>query len=231
MTRAPSPPSRKGASARQSGAAQAGLDPRQGADLAGIPRNAPPDARAQAQHGLRRSGLPQYRRVLEAEARHGDDPGQRLHPRLQLLQCGDRPARPARPARAGACRRSRGAAGPQPYRRHLGRSRRSRGWRRRALRAHHPRHPRGRARHHHRGADPRFPARRTARSRRWSRPGPTSSTTISRPCRGFMPRCGRARAISIRCASWTGSRSSTPPCSPNPASWSGSARTRRKCCR
>ena len=61
-----------------------------------------------------------------------------------------------------------------------------------------------RAGHDDRGADARFPAQGRARSRRWSRRGPTSSTTISRPCRGSMPRCGRARAISPRCGCSTG---------------------------
>ena len=45
--------------------------------------------------------------MLEGEARDGDDPRPRLHPRLHLLQRRDRPARPARPARAGARRRRR----------------------------------------------------------------------------------------------------------------------------
>ena len=46
---------------------------------------------------------------------------------------------------------------------------------------------------------PDFLQARTARSRPSSRRGPTCSTTISKPCRGSMPRCGRARAISPRC--------------------------------
>jgi tetratricopeptide (TPR) repeat protein len=37
------------------------------------------------QHRVRGSGVPEYRRVLEQEARDGDDPGRHLHPRLRLL--------------------------------------------------------------------------------------------------------------------------------------------------
>ena len=44
------------------------------------------------------------------------------------------------------------------------------------------------ARDHDRGADAGFPAQRQARSRRWSRRGPTSSTTISKPCRRNISR-------------------------------------------
>ena len=93
----PAPP-RKGGAARQSEPAQAAVDPGQGAGLARIPRDPPADARAQPAHRVRRGGLPQYRRVLEGEARDGDDPRRGLHPRLHLLQCRDRAARSARPA-------------------------------------------------------------------------------------------------------------------------------------
>ena len=93
----------------------------------------------EAEHRLRGGGLPEYRRVLEGEARDRDDPGRRLHPRLHLLQRRDRAARPARPARAGAGRAKRWRKlGLQPRRRHLGRSRRSGRWRRRAFRADDP---------------------------------------------------------------------------------------------
>ena len=38
------------------------------------------------------AACPEYRRVLEAEARHGNDPRRHLHPRLRILQCEDRDA-------------------------------------------------------------------------------------------------------------------------------------------
>ena len=44
-------------------------------------------------------------------------------------------------------------------------------------------------------------------------------------------RCGRARAISIRSGCCSGSRRSTRPSSPNPASWSDSAKSVTRCCR
>ncbi len=47
-----------------------------------------------AQHRVRGGGLPEYRRMLEAEARDGDDPRPGVHARLHVLQCRDRPARP-----------------------------------------------------------------------------------------------------------------------------------------
>ena len=156
----------------------------------------------------------------------GDDPRRRLHARLHLLQCRDRPAGSARPARARARRRGGRRARARACRRHLGRSRRSRRRRRRAFRAHHRGDPRRRRRHDDRGADPGFPAQGRARSKPSSRPSPTSSTTISKPCRVFMPRCGRARDISTRCGCSTGPSGSIRRCSPNRGSWSGSARTR-----
>ena len=81
-------PSRKGASARPGGAAQAGLDPRQGAGLrAAIAETREIVQVAQAGHRLRRGRLPQHRRVLGQEARHLHDHGRDLHARLRLLQC------------------------------------------------------------------------------------------------------------------------------------------------
>ena len=70
----------------------------QGAGFAGISRDAPADSRAPAQYSLRRGSLSEYRRVLEVEARDGDDPRQHLHARLHLLQRRDRAAGPARSA-------------------------------------------------------------------------------------------------------------------------------------
>jgi uncharacterized membrane protein YeaQ/YmgE (transglycosylase-associated protein family) len=43
-------------------------------------------AREQSRHRVRGGRLPQYRRVLGQEARHHDDHGRDLHPRLRLLQ-------------------------------------------------------------------------------------------------------------------------------------------------
>ncbi len=106
-------------------AAQARLDPGQGADQPGLSRDAPADARAQPRHGVRGSGLPEHRRVLDQEARDGDDPRRHLHARLRLLQRQDRHAARGRSARAGACRDCRGRAWPRAYRRDVGRPRRS----------------------------------------------------------------------------------------------------------
>ena len=65
-------------------------------------RDPAPDARVRAAHRLRGGGLPQYRRVLDAEARDLDDHGRHLHAGLRLLQRRHRHARRARPARARA---------------------------------------------------------------------------------------------------------------------------------
>ena len=138
----------KGASAGQPDPAQARLAAGQGAGLARIPGDAAADARIAAQHRLRGSRLPEHRRVLEGKARDGHDPRPGVHARLHLLQCRDRPARPARPARAAARRRGGRGARAVARRRHLGRPRRSRRRRGRAVRAHHRGDPR-------RGARPR----------------------------------------------------------------------------
>ena len=64
------------------------------------------------QHRVRRSELPEHRRVLGAEARDLHDHGRHLHARLRVLQRQDRPAGAARRAGAGARSptRSRGSA-------------------------------------------------------------------------------------------------------------------------
>ena len=46
--------------------------------------------------------------------------------------------------------------------------------------------------------------RKDGAPRSWSRPSPTCSTTIWKPCRRFISPCGRARAISIRCGCCSG---------------------------
>ncbi len=45
---------------------------------------------------------------------------------------------------------------------------------------------------------------RTARSKKWSKQSPTRSTIIWKPCPRSISRCGRARAISIRCGCCNG---------------------------
>ena len=64
-----------------------------------------------------------------------------------------------------------------------------------------------------------------------ARQNPTCSTTIWKRYRRAISRCGRARVISIRSGCCSGSRKSIRPSSPNPASWSASARSVTKCCR
>ena len=99
--------------------------------------------------------------------------------------------------------RRRRRAWPRAYRHHLGRSRRPARRRRFAVRE----GDRGAAPHHaqhdDRDPDARFPQQGAKpRSKRSSRRGPTSTTTISRPCRGSIRRSARARAIMPRCACW-----------------------------
>jgi hypothetical protein len=91
--------------------AQARLDPRQGADVSAGYAATRELMRAQPRHGVRGSGLPEHRRVLDQEARDGDDPGRHLHPRLRLLQREDRHAARGRSAGAAACRRCRAELG------------------------------------------------------------------------------------------------------------------------
>jgi lipoate synthase len=59
----------------------------------------------------------------------------------------------------------------------------------------------------------------------------TSSTTISKPCRGSMARCGRARDIFTRCACSITQNTSTRRSSQNRGSWSGSAKGAPRYCR
>ena len=178
------------------GAAQARLDPRQGAGLGRLWRDAAHRAREQSAHGVRGGGLPEYRRVLGEEARHLHDHGRHLHAGLRLLQRQDRAARAARSARAGTRRRGGREARPRACRRHLGRPRRSRRRRRRAFRPGDPRHPRALPGDHDRGADAGFPAQGRRRRDGGGGAGRTCSTTISKRCRRNISRCGRARAIS-----------------------------------
>ena len=176
-------PPGEGAPARYADAAQARLDPGQGARLAGLSRDDGDRPRARPRHGLRGGRLPEHRRVLVEEARHLHDHGRHLHARLRLLQCADRHCRgrSIRPSRSGSpTRRAKlGLAhvvitsvdrddladgGAAHFAETIA-----------AIRA--------AERGDHRGADARLPAqgRRGRDGRR--RASPTSSTTTSRPCR------------------------------------------------
>ncbi len=83
---------------------------------------------------------------------------------------------------------------------HLGRSRRSSRWRRRALRADIRRSARAARQPRSKCSRP-ISCARTARSQPWWRPSQTCSTTTSKPCLRNISRCGRVRAISPRCGS------------------------------
>ena len=103
-------PSGEGAPRRRPAAAQARLDPGQGADLRGLQAHPRHPAREPPRHRLRGGRLPERRRVLEPGPRHDDDHGRGLHPRLHLLQRRDRTAGRARRLRAGAGRGRGGEA-------------------------------------------------------------------------------------------------------------------------
>ena len=96
-------PSGKGAAARHARAAEARLDPGEGAGRAGLRPDARGAARASPRHGVRGGGVPEYRRVLGQAPRHLHADGRYLHARLRLLQCAHGKARRAR------CRASRPA--------------------------------------------------------------------------------------------------------------------------
>ena len=111
-----------------------------------------------AAHGVRGSGLPEYRRVLVAAPRHHDDHGRHLHARLRFCNVAHRPAgcagsdEPARVADAVAKLGLKHVVITSVDRDDLPDGGAG------ALRRRHPRHPRRRPGHHHRGADARFPA-------------------------------------------------------------------------
>lgn len=71
---------------------QARLASGEGADQPGIFRDASADAAAEAEYRVRGSGVPQYWRMLEPEARDCDDLGRNVHAGLCFLQCEDRHA-------------------------------------------------------------------------------------------------------------------------------------------
>ncbi len=151
-------PSREGAPAGFSRAAQAGLDPRQGAGLARLCGDAADREGERPAHRVRRGRLPQHRRVLGEEARDLHDHGRHVHARLRVLQREDRAARRARRKGAGACRAGGGEARPQPRGHHLGRPRRPRRRRRAPFRRSHHGDPRRDPADHDRSADAGFPA-------------------------------------------------------------------------
>jgi hypothetical protein len=163
-------------------------------------------------HGLSTSWSPSARRRAAPmranagrRARHDDDHGRDLHPRLHLLQRGHGAAQDLDVFEPGPRGRCGAEAGAEPRGHHLGRPRRPRRWRGGAFRHDHPRDPQTRARHHDRDPDARFPEMR--RQRAWrssSRRNPMSSTTISKPCPASTSRSGPARATSIPCGCCSG---------------------------
>ena len=227
---APASP-RKGEPAGCAVAAETGLDQGARAEHARLCRHPQDREGERPRHGVRGGRLPEYRRVLGQEARHLHDHGGHLHAGLRVLQRQDRHARRARRLGAGTCRGSHLQARACPCRGDLGRSRRSRRRRRRAFRANHPRHPRALPDHDHRDPDARLPAQgRRAGSGRGGqarRVQPQSGNRAVALSHAFA----RARAISIRSGCCSGSRRSIRPSSPNPASWSASARSGTRCCR
>ena len=169
---------------RTASAAQARLDPRQGAGVARLCRDPGDRARERAGHRLRGGRLPEYRRVLGEEARHLHDHGRHLHARLRLLQCQDR-----------AAGRARSRPSPSMSREAIAKLGLSHvvitsvdrddlaDGGARAFRASHPRDPRALPDDHDRSADAGFPAQGRRAANWWSRRSPTCSTTISKPCR------------------------------------------------
>ena len=180
-------------------------------------------------HGLRGGGLPEHRRVLDAEARDGDDPGRHLHPRLRLLQRQDRQA-------AARSTRTSRRIWPRPWP--------SWAWRTSSS-------PRSTATICRTAGPPvrRAASRRSARARpattieiltpdflrkpgaveASSRRGPTSTTTISRRCRGSIATVRPGRALLPLAAPAAAGQGARPDaCSPSPASWSGLGEEKRE---
>src|SRR4029079_6791725 len=69
---------------------KAGLDQGEGTGEPRVPGNSGIDAPPEAQHSVRRGGLPEYGRLRKTAPRHGEDPRLGLRPRLRLLQRGNR---------------------------------------------------------------------------------------------------------------------------------------------
>ncbi len=81
------------------------------------------DASTGAEYGLRKSRLPQSRRVLGGTARDRDDSRVDLHSRLRILQYRDRPSGGGRPRRTRPSGQGRRGAGTAACRHHFRRSR------------------------------------------------------------------------------------------------------------
>ena len=197
----------------------------------GLPRDPQADARPRPAHGLRGGGLPEHRRVLDAEARDGDDPGRHLHPRLRLLQRQDRaPDRldPHEPAHLAEAVAQLGLA--HVVITSVDRDDLPDGGAVQFVRCIHA-------------------IRATAPATTIEiltpdflrKPGAVEAIVDARPDvynhnletvpRLYPHRPPRARATSTRCACCSRSRSWTRPCSPSPASWSGWARRSARSCR
>ena len=145
---------------------EARLDPRQGrvADVALLRDQAHP-ARAQAAHGVRRSVLPEHRRMLRQG--HGDvhDHGRQVHAALPLLRCRPWPARPAGCRRTAEPGEDDRCAEAQVRRDHQRRSRRPARRRRGAFRRLHREDARTVAADAHRDPDARLPRPYGSRAR------------------------------------------------------------------
>ena len=177
------------------------LDP--GADALGreLPRPQGPPARPEPQHGLRGGPLPEHRGVLGPAHGHDHDPGRHLHARLRLLRGQDRSAHLVRRRRAAPRRRGDRRARPRARRRHQRRPRRPARRRRAASSPRRSADARDEARHGRRGPDPRLQRRgRAGCGPSWT-PGPTSSTTTSRPCSGSRSRSASGPAGIAACTS------------------------------
>ena len=187
------------------GAAKAGLDPGQGARVAGLCRHPCNRARQRAAHRLRGGRLPEHRRVLEQEARHLHDHGRHLHARLRLLQRQTGLPGPLDADRAGAASptRSRSSGSTHVVITSVDRDDLADGGAAhfaqviRAIRAAMPGD-------HHRSADARLPAqgrRARGRGRRQARRlQPQSGNRAA----ALSDASGRARAISTPCACCSG---------------------------
>ncbi len=109
--------------------------------------------------------MPEYWRMLDQEARYGDDPRRHLHARLRLLQREDRHAASRRLARTRTYRDRRGEDGADPHRHHLGRPRRPARRRREPVREGHPGAAPRNAADDDRDSHPRFPQQARKRGR------------------------------------------------------------------
>jgi hypothetical protein len=121
-------------------------------------------AREQAQHRVRRSQLPQHRRMLWQGHGHLHDHGRQVHSPLPVLRCGPWPPRPAGCERAREPGQDHCPAQAQVRGDHQRGPRRPARRRRRPLCGVHPPHARTLARHPDRGAGARLPGSRRPRA-------------------------------------------------------------------